>query len=335
MKKKPPRTGIGAEVKGLGALLLGQITEDHPTLGSDSLGLALREDIYDMQLDLIELRGPYARTPEEVEAEEGFDGFCEAIRENGTIGQPIAVRTIRTEEGGIRYGLVWGLRRYLAAKRAGFRTVPVQNLGEIPDSDSLLLQALENLLRQEMHHAQTARTLYQVRHLFQNQARMAKVFGKDEGWISIMIRTGEAIADMTPEEQLLLQDRRVQFRAFQEIAKLPSIEEKKRELLRLVTEGEPSPIARQVAKRTKEEPAVFQPKQLRDGRSFRLRWRDRDLIENPEEFAEALERHIRQEIVAIANRMDELAKRQKRDVRERLDRARSQIEHLLSIAPSS
>lgn len=328
--KKPPRAGIGAEVKGLGTLL-SRAAGDHPTLGDNTLGLALREDVYDIQLDLIELRGPYARTPEEVEAEEGFDNFCQAVKENGTIGQPISVRTIRSPGGGIRYGLVWGLRRYLAAKRAGFRTVPAQNLGEISDADALLLQALENLLRQEMHSAQTARTLYQVRHLFPNQAKMAQVFGKDESWISIMIRVGEAIADMTPEEQLRLQDRRVQFRAFQEIAKLPTIEDKKRELLRLVEDGAPSAIARRVASRNKKAPVPFQGKQLRDGRSFRLRWRDQDLLEDPEGFANAFEHHIRIEIEAVARRMGELAAKNNKEVRERLERARSQIEQLLAV----
>ena len=91
----------------------------------------------------IVLEGPYVR--QHVDEQE-LDSLAQAIRAGGEIKQAIGVRTEGTPLEP-RYVLIYGMRRWLASRRAGLRRIPVRNHGRISVADSLALQVTENEAR--------------------------------------------------------------------------------------------------------------------------------------------------------------------------------------------
>ena len=123
--------------------------------------------IYDVPLRDIELQGANVRsdlnTPNSLE---GLNELAESIKFNGLM-QPIV---LRGNLGTPPYDVVVGQRRFMAHQLLGAETIKATFTGEISDTDALVLSLSENLLRQELNHADTARAV----------TKLYEEFGKDE-----------------------------------------------------------------------------------------------------------------------------------------------------------
>ena len=84
---------------------------------------------------------------------EEFKSLLESIKSDGVIS-PIWIKPIDSN----KYLLVAGERRYLAAKIAGFYTIPVAILPR--DANVLLYQIIENLQRKDLSNYEKARAFY-------------------------------------------------------------------------------------------------------------------------------------------------------------------------------
>jgi hypothetical protein len=154
-----------------------------------------------------------------------------------------------------------------------------------------------------------------------NQARIARVFDKNKGYVSEMVRAGEAVAQLgEADRQPLYTAPRVTVRAFQALAQIRDVGERAATLRALATEpatstgptdaepvavgtsapadvsdeGDPGPGAETPSPRATDlgerrravDEAVFHVRPLRNGRSFRVRWTDEDIRRDGERLAE-------------------------------------------------
>jgi ParB-like chromosome segregation protein Spo0J len=94
---------------------------------------------------------------------ESFKALMSSIKEKGVL-EPVLV----TPKGDNKYLLVFGERRYLAAQKLGFETIPVRNINTATQKDEILvLQLTENLQREDLNPIDQAKgilALIQVRH---------------------------------------------------------------------------------------------------------------------------------------------------------------------------
>src|SRR5699024_10312731 len=100
--------------------------------------------------------------------------------------------------------LVAGRGRLRAALQNRLPLVPVRDYGAIDDREAILLQAEENFDRSEMTPAQTAHTFYLLTEHGLSQKEIAAVRHKNPGYVSVMVRIGEALQKLSPLERLAL-----------------------------------------------------------------------------------------------------------------------------------
>lgn len=81
---------------------------------------------------------------------EEFEVFSEDIRQNG-VRQNIAVELHEDGKGGYKLVLVFGQRRYLAAKKASLEMIPALIVQVGTPADRIFLGLAENIHRTEMH----------------------------------------------------------------------------------------------------------------------------------------------------------------------------------------
>lgn len=93
----------------------------------------------------VELLVPNPRQPRRSFDEAGLGQLAESIRERGVL-QPLLVRPL--EEG--RYEIVYGERRWRAARRAGLEAVPVM-VRALEDEEAEIVAAVENLQREDLN----------------------------------------------------------------------------------------------------------------------------------------------------------------------------------------
>lgn len=225
----------------------------------------------------IVLEGPYVRQ----HVDEGeLEALKQAILAGGEIKQAIGVRTEGTPLEP-RYVLVYGMRRWLASKRAGLERIPVRNHGRIGVGESLALQVAENEARVDPHPVDTA-VSYQL--LVQegglSQAEIARVAGRSAAHISYMRAVGEAILRLAPEERdALYRTPEVTVPRFQKIAPLRTVEERAQALRTLLGSDEPARRPHPSKPGT-----TFRAGQVKgtDTWSIRLSYRQEELRRDPE-----------------------------------------------------
>ncbi len=128
-----------------------------------------------------------------------LDELARSIKERGVI-QPVTVR--RREEG---YELVAGERRVLAAKKAGFDTVPALVI-EANDEEALQLALIENIQRDDLNPIEHARAYHQMTSRFKlTQDQVAQRVGKDRASVANYLRLlslPEGIRRLIAEEKI-------------------------------------------------------------------------------------------------------------------------------------
>jgi hypothetical protein len=306
---------------------LARLSPREPHVLEESRGRAAK-DIFLLPLDRIELQGEYIRRHLDEESPEFTRLWTSLAARKEPPTQPISVRIVRDggtdgsqtngdaarAAGGIRYVLVYGMRRLRATQRAYRETgapelsqILVRNLGEISEAESLRIQTIENELRQDPHVVDTAYGFWLLQQELgaSSNREIADEVGVKPGYFSEMHRVGHAIALCDDGERgELYAGPGMTVRLFQEIAKLPGAEERKQALLR-VARGQPTEAASQAERRRQSGP--FLTRQHRNGRAFQLRWRREDVLQDPEAFVGEFRTHFSTELEHLAAFLEEAA----------------------------
>ncbi len=348
--RKPERAGIGAIMAGV-SLSSSPVTSPGspgtpgagaaPGAGRDShsarelrhpvgSGVAFErvENIYRMDPRKIVLEGAYVRQFIE---DADFHRLTAAVAMEHDIGQHIGVRIVGPPTNQRRV-LIYGMRRWKAALAVGLDKVPVRDYGPISEDKAVELQMLENEIRSDPHAVDTALGFYLLAQQDGwSQKRIADVFDKNKGYVSEMIRVGEALARLREvDRQPLYHSARVTVRAFQSVAQIKSVEERKDALLALLddsdatsapdassrpaagmAEGRPARAphedtsrsgTEQASRRKLVDEAVFHARPLRNGRAFRVRWTDEDLRRDGTRIAEEFRARFLEEYTHLVHR---------------------------------
>jgi hypothetical protein len=188
--------------------------------------------VFDLDPRRIVERGPYIR--EWDEAGEEFERLVAAVGARGEIDTPIWVRS-HGGAGQRVFVLVAGKGRLRAALRNGLAAVPVRDLGELTDQQAVARQVEENLNRQDMTPAQTAHALWLSHGFGESISDIGRRLHRDKGYVSYMVKVGEALDGLAPHEQARLARRGVlQVRQCQTIGALPDVPSRVAELRRVL-----------------------------------------------------------------------------------------------------
>ena len=191
-----------------------------------------RRDVFDLDPRRIVERGPYIR--EWDEAGEEFERLVAAVGARGEIDTPIWVRS-HGGAGQRVFVLVAGKGRLRAALRNGLSAVPVRDLGELTDQQAVARQVEENLNRQDMTPAQTAHARWLSHGFGESISDIGRRLHRDKGYVSYMVKVGEALDGLAPHEQARLARRGVlQVRQCQTIGALPDVPSRVAELRRVL-----------------------------------------------------------------------------------------------------
>ncbi len=282
------------------------------------------EDVYRMDPARIVLDGAYVRQFVE---DADFRRLCAAVALERDIGQHIGVRVVGPPTDARRV-LVYGMRRWKAALHVGLDRVPVRDYGRISEDKAVELQMLENEIRADPHPVDTALGFYLLSQQPDwSQKRIADVFDKNKGYVSEMVRAGEAVARLREADRRPLYTApRVTVRAFQNLAVIKSVEARREALLALVDANPdadagaappPEPTATPRAPATVAAPAaeaarpprprlvdesVFSARVIRNGRAFRVRWTDDDLRRDAHRIAEEFRARFLEEYQLLLHR---------------------------------
>ncbi len=118
-------------------------------------------------------------------SEEELADLSASMRENGLL-QPIVVRP--GAEGGSRWEIVAGERRWRAAMRLGWREIPAM-IREVDDRTLLVLAMVENLQRASLALLEEAEGYRRLAEEFNlSQAQVAELVGRDRSTIANALR---------------------------------------------------------------------------------------------------------------------------------------------------
>lgn len=117
--------------------------------------------------------------------EEALDALSKSVKEKGIL-QPILVR--KKENYDDKYEIVAGERRFLAAKKAGLKTIPAI-IRDLSDSETLEIALIENVQRQNLSAIEEAKGFFRlIDEYAYNQVSLAKTIGKSQSYIANTLR---------------------------------------------------------------------------------------------------------------------------------------------------
>jgi ParB family chromosome partitioning protein len=163
--------GLG---RGLSALIPGaKVKTPEDILGSRIIDLPLSKII------------PNRNQPRHNFNEESLDELAESIREFGVI-QPIIVRI--AERGGM-YEIISGERRFMAANKLGFNSIPCIINQNVDDISSLEMALIENIQRDDLTPIELSHTFKQLVEEFKlTHEELSKRIGKSRTAITNYLR---------------------------------------------------------------------------------------------------------------------------------------------------
>jgi ParB family chromosome partitioning protein len=142
-----------------------------------------KEAIFFIELEKI-VPNPYQ--PRKEFNQQGLKNLSDSIKEYGIL-QPLVVNRIE-DEGEIKYQLVAGERRFLAAKMAGFNQVPVV-IRESTDRETLEISLIENAQRLDLNPIEKAEAYQRLHGEFGlSQKDIARVCGVSREVVANTIR---------------------------------------------------------------------------------------------------------------------------------------------------
>jgi ParB family chromosome partitioning protein len=167
------RRGLG---RGLDALLgspvgAGEEVDERPT----------SRELRDLPLDLVQ-RGRYQpRTEMDPDA---LEDLAASIRAQGVV-QPIVVRPL---QGGGRYEIIAGERRWRAAQLAGLHEIPAV-VRDVPDQAAMAIALIENIQRENLNPMEEAQALKRLIDEFEmTHQQTADAVGRSRAAVSNLLR---------------------------------------------------------------------------------------------------------------------------------------------------
>ena len=128
---------------------------------------------------------PNKYQPRKIFDEGGLEDLTNSIKERGMI-QPIIVRKSNNDK--LKFEIIAGERRWLAAQRAGLHNVPVV-ITEADDLKSLEFAIVENVQRQDLNPLEEAQGYKKLIDEFSyDQDKVSKFIGKSRSYISNSLR---------------------------------------------------------------------------------------------------------------------------------------------------
>ena len=143
-----------------------------------------RDKPFEIDLDRLT---PNPQQPRSVFDEASLEELAQSIRRNGVI-QPILARRVSHQQGGDRFEIIAGERRWRAAQRAGLMKAPVI-VRDVPDDRLLEVALIENIQRDDLNPIEEAaayRRLADELHLTQDA--IAAAVGKDRSSVANTLR---------------------------------------------------------------------------------------------------------------------------------------------------
>ncbi len=117
--------------------------------------------------------------------EEELEALASSIQEKGVL-QPILVRDHPVEKG--KYEIVAGERRWRAAKKAGYKSIPAL-IKDFSDGEVLEVGLLENIQRQDLNPIEEAEGYRRLAEEFNHtQESLARILGKSRSHIANTLR---------------------------------------------------------------------------------------------------------------------------------------------------
>jgi ParB family chromosome partitioning protein len=89
--------------------------------------------------------------------QDSLEELAESIKAQGIV-QPIVVRPISKKDGGQRYEIIAGERRWRAAQMAGLAEIPAV-IRDVPDEAAIAMSLIENIQRENLNPLEEARAL--------------------------------------------------------------------------------------------------------------------------------------------------------------------------------
>lgn len=184
--------------RGLSALLGETQEETFETSDAGMTGSDRPRGVTEISIDLIQ---PNPDQPRKTMVEAELAALAESIAEKGVV-QPILVRPI---EGGARYEIVAGERRWRAAQRARLHEIPAL-VRELTDRETLEIGIVENVQRADLNPIEEAQSYRQLIDRFgHTQEDVAQAVAKSRSHIANMMRLlnlPDAIQSYVAEGQL-------------------------------------------------------------------------------------------------------------------------------------
>jgi len=326
----------------------------HPAT-ADRVDRRTRRDVFDLDPRRIVERGPYIR--EWDEHGEEFERLVEAVRARGEIDTPIWVRS-QGPTGQREFVLVAGKGRLRAALRNALSTVPIRDLGDLDDRQAVARQVEENLNREDMTPAETAHALWRMHGFGESISEIGRRLHRDKGYVSYMVKVGEAFDALAPAEQARLARRgALQVRQCQAIGVLADVGERAAALRQVLNTGVAGPeipgadeattaapatprsaaapapggqeAERAGARRRADEQTPFYGRAIRNGRTFRMRWVEQDLRADPAAVVDGFVRAMQEEREQLVDALRRLeADGRAGEEREAIVQARRALERL-------
>jgi len=137
-------------------------------------------------------------------SEQALQELADTFKEHG-IAEPLIVRPHPAPKGDIKYEIVAGERRYLAAPKAGLASVPVI-VRELSDGAVLRLQLIENLQREDLGPLEEAQGYQELMELDRIKADdVGNLVGKSRAWVYSrinLLKLPEIIKDALQHERI-------------------------------------------------------------------------------------------------------------------------------------
>ena len=128
---------------------------------------------------------PNKYQPRKIFDENNLEDLTNSIKERGMI-QPIIVR--KSSDDKLKFEIIAGERRWLAAQRAGLHNVPVV-ITEVDDLKSLEFAIVENVQRQDLNPLEEAQGYKRLIDEFSyDQEKVSKFIGKSRSYIANALR---------------------------------------------------------------------------------------------------------------------------------------------------
>ncbi len=132
------------------------------------------------------------------ESAQTFIEFAASIKQYG-VQEPILVRPAKN--GGAKYELIAGERRWRGSRKAGLATIPAL-IKPVDDDDFFMLQVIENIHRENLSQLKEAEALREALTRFGSLAAVAKKWNRSKGWASERLQ----LLDLKPAARALIED---------------------------------------------------------------------------------------------------------------------------------